>query len=58
MAKKDNFALEAFDVHFGDREHGVSKWGFNCKSKARNLARSVRFMSALRTKGEYARAYD
>jgi glycosyltransferase involved in cell wall biosynthesis len=56
IAKKNHFALETFDVHFGDREHGESKWAFNWKSKARNIARSVKFMSALRTNGDYPRA--
>ena len=56
VAKKNNFALETFDVHFGDREHGESKWAFNWKSKARNIARSVKFMGALRTGGSYPRA--
>ncbi|MEO8876721.1 MAG: glycosyltransferase family 2 protein [Polyangiaceae bacterium] len=56
IAKKNGFALETFDVHFGDREHGESKWAFNWKSKAKNIARSVKFMGALRMSGDYPHA--
>jgi len=56
LAKKNGFAVESFDVDFGAREHGESKWAFNWKSKSKNIARSVKFMSALRTGGDYPRA--
>ncbi|WP_394821084.1 glycosyltransferase family 2 protein [Pendulispora albinea] len=56
VAKKNGFELRTFDVHFGDREHGESKWAFNWRSKARNIARSVKFMSALRSGTDYPRA--
>ena len=48
VAKKHGFTVRTFDVHFGDREHGESKWAFNFRSKARNVARSVKYMAALR----------
>lgn len=48
VAKKNGFAVRTFDVQFGDREHGESKWAFNFRSKARNVARSVKYMAALR----------
>jgi polyisoprenyl-phosphate glycosyltransferase len=48
VAKKHGFTVSTFDVHFGDREHGESKWAFNFRSKARNVARSVKYMAALR----------
>jgi glycosyltransferase involved in cell wall biosynthesis len=48
VAKKNGFTVRTFDVHFGDREHGESKWAFNYKSKARNIARSVTYMAKLR----------
>jgi glycosyltransferase involved in cell wall biosynthesis len=55
LAKKHGFEIVSFDVHFGDREHGESKWAFNWRSKARNIARSVKFMGALRTGSDYPR---
>lgn len=48
VAKKNGFRVRTFDVNFGDREHGESKWAFNYKSKARNIARSVTYMAKLR----------
>ena len=56
LAKRSGFAVESFDVDFGAREHGESKWAFNWRSKARNIARSVTFMAALRRGGDYPRA--
>ena len=56
IAKTNGFAIETFDVDFGLREHGESKWAFNWKSKARNIARSVKFMGALRINSDYPRA--
>jgi polyisoprenyl-phosphate glycosyltransferase len=55
-AKKNGFEVKTIDVHFGDREHGESKWAFNWKSKARNIGRTVKFMAALRTNGDYPSA--
>ena len=51
VAKNHDFKVETFDVDFGLREHGESKWAFNWRSKARNIARSVKYMSALKTSG-------
>lgn len=48
VAKKNGFRVRTFDVSFGDREHGESKWAFNYRSKARNIARSVKYMATLR----------
>jgi glycosyltransferase involved in cell wall biosynthesis len=48
LARKHGFALKTIDVLFGAREHGESKWAFNWRSKARNIARTVRFMAAAR----------
>lgn len=48
LAKKRGYEVRTFDVDFGEREHGESKWAFNWRSKARNIARTVKFMSALR----------
>ncbi len=56
LARTERFDVQSIDVHFGDREHGESKWAFNWRSKARNIARSVKFMSALRRGGDYPRA--
>lgn len=56
LAKKNGFEVKTIDVHFGEREHGESKWAFNWKSKWKNIARSVKFMTALRTGGGYPRA--
>lgn len=36
-----------FDVPFGDRLHGESKWAFSWRSRARNVARTLRFMRRL-----------
>jgi len=51
VAKQNGFEVRTFDVSFGDREHGESKWAFNWRSKAKNVARSVRYMAALRGNG-------
>jgi len=56
LARKHGFDISEFDVTFGAREHGESKWAFNWRSKARNIARTVRFMAALRTGAAYPRA--
>ncbi len=56
LAKKNGFEVRTLDVFFGEREHGESKWAFNWKSKARNIARSVKFMAALRLNREYRKA--
>lgn len=56
LAKKNGFEIKTFDVDFGAREHGESKWAFNWRSKARNIGRSVTFMWNLRTGGPYPRA--
>ncbi|MFO0669368.1 MAG: glycosyltransferase family 2 protein [Polyangiaceae bacterium] len=55
-ARKNGFEVRTLDVHFGEREHGESKWAFNWKSKMRNIRRSVTFMTALRTGRDYPRA--
>jgi len=53
LARKHGFEIRTIDVYFGEREHGESRWAFNWKSKARNIARTVRYMSTLRsTQGE------
>lgn len=56
VARRAGFEIKTIDVHFGDREHGESKWAFNWKSKARNIARTVKFMNALRAGDEYPHA--
>ena len=56
VARQAGFEFQTIDVHFGDREHGESKWAFNWRSKARNIARSVQFMTALRRGADYPRA--
>lgn len=53
LAKRSDYELKTIDVHFGEREHGESKWAFNWRSKARNIARTVDFMSALKTGRDY-----
>jgi glycosyltransferase involved in cell wall biosynthesis len=54
VAKRNRFEVKTFDVHFGEREHGESKWAFNWRSKAKNIGRTLRFLAALRT----VRPYD
>lgn len=49
LARQHRFAILTFDVDFGAREHGESKWAFNWRSKARNIRRTLRYMTALRT---------
>lgn len=56
LARRSGFEVKTIDVHFGEREHGESKWAFNWRSKARNIGRTVKFMTALRTGGDYPRA--
>lgn len=48
LARQHRFLLATIDVQFGTREHGESKWAFNWRSKARNIARTVKFMAAVR----------
>ncbi len=48
IARKNGFTVRTFDVDFGAREHGESKWAFNFRSKAKNVARAVKYMAALR----------
>ena len=48
VATRHGFAVRTLDVRFGDREHGESKWAFDWRSKARNVARTVRYMARLR----------
>lgn len=56
LARTQGFDVQTIDVNFGAREHGESKWAFNWRSKARNIARSVKFMGALRRGSDYPRA--
>jgi glycosyltransferase involved in cell wall biosynthesis len=56
VARRSGFEVKTLDVHFGEREHGESKWAFNWRSKARNIGRTVKFMAALRTGRDYRRA--
>jgi polyisoprenyl-phosphate glycosyltransferase len=53
LAKKHHFDVRAIDVHFRAREHGESKWAFNWRSKARNIARTLHFMRAVKHGHEY-----
>ena len=55
-AQRHGWDIKTFDVIFGRREHGESKWAFDWKSKARNIARTVKFMNALRAGGDYPQA--
>ena len=48
LARKKRFEIVTFDVFFGEREHGESKWAFNWRSKLKNIERSVKYMSVLR----------
>ncbi len=56
VARANGFSFDTIPVDFGLREHGESKWAFNWKSKGRNIARSVKFMMALRTGQPYPTA--
>ncbi len=56
LALREGYDVLRFDVRFGDRAHGESKWAFSWSSKARNIARTLRFMRALRSGGDYPRA--
>lgn len=56
LAEKHGYEVRTIDVHFGEREHGESKWAFNWRSKMRNVARTVKFMASLRRGGDYQRA--
>jgi glycosyltransferase involved in cell wall biosynthesis len=53
LAKSHGYEIRTVDVHFAEREHGTSKWAFNYRSKARNVARTVTFMHALKRGSEY-----
>lgn len=53
VARRHGFALRTFDVRFGARAHGASRWAFNWRSKARHIARTVTFMRALRRGGDW-----
>lgn len=53
LAKTHHWSVRTIDVVFGEREHGESKWAFNWKSKARNIARTVKFMKAVRGGEDY-----
>jgi polyisoprenyl-phosphate glycosyltransferase len=55
LARKHGFATVTIDVTFGAREHGESKWAFNWRSKRRHIARTIKFMGALRGIGDYER---
>jgi glycosyltransferase involved in cell wall biosynthesis len=47
-ARRHGFEVRTFDVRFGAREHGESRWAFNWRSKARNIGRALTFMRTLR----------
>ncbi len=47
-AERLGFEISSFDVQFGLREHGESKWAFNWQSKRRAVARTLRCMVELR----------
>ncbi|MBS2024784.1 MAG: glycosyltransferase family 2 protein [Deltaproteobacteria bacterium] len=44
LSRRLGWRWETFDVHFGARLHGESKWAFNWRSKLRNILRTVRYM--------------
>ncbi len=48
LAREHGFSILTFDVNFGVREHGESKWAFNWRSKVRNIRRTLRYMNQLR----------
>lgn len=48
LAREHGYQVLTFDVHFGAREHGESKWAFHWRSKARNIRRTLLFMKQLR----------
>ncbi len=48
LAREHGFDIVTFNVNFGVREHGESKWAFNWRSKVRNIKRTLRYMSDLR----------
>lgn len=47
LARRRGFEIRTFDVRFGAREHGASKWAFNLRSKTRHVARTLRYMRTL-----------
>jgi len=56
VARANGFKVDTIPVEFGLREHGESKWAFNWKSKGRNIARTIKFMMALKTGQAYPTA--
>jgi glycosyltransferase involved in cell wall biosynthesis len=52
-ARRHGFAVRTFDVRFGAREHGASRWAFNWQSKVRTIARTLSFMHGLRRGGHW-----
>lgn len=52
-ARRLGFDVRTFDVRFGAREHGASRWAFNWRSKARNVGRTLTFMRALGASGDW-----
>ena len=51
LARHHGFGVQTFDVHFGTRRAGESKWAFNWRSRARHIERTLRFMNTLRRHG-------
>jgi len=49
LARQRGFQIVTFDVDFGVREHGESKWALNWRSTGRNIWRTLTFMTALRS---------
>ncbi|MDI6808609.1 MAG: glycosyltransferase family 2 protein [Candidatus Eisenbacteria bacterium] len=50
LAKSNGFKVQTFDVSFGKREHGTSKWAFSLRSRKRHITRTLKFMVALRSR--------
>ena len=48
QAKKSEQSIHRFQVHFGDRAHGVSHWNVNWSSKIKFILRTVRYSIQLR----------
>jgi len=48
LAVREGFDVRTFDVDFGAREHGESRWAFSLRSRARNVRRTLTFMRSLR----------
>jgi glycosyltransferase involved in cell wall biosynthesis len=47
-AMASGYAIREIDVEFPPRKHGVSNWAATFRSKARTIARQVRYMQELR----------